>query len=601
MELTMNARISDGWDAEFLRSTAWEISERKPADAFTPLANHAALAMVHPCRGLAHWRISPEWIDETRCRRAEAWHNCRMVLRLYDVSYIAFNGLNANRMQDQPLPCICGQMFFQLPHAGTWQVGEVGFLLRNGEFIPAARSQTVSFPRASASSHGSQEALLVDDDLRCEAVANLWDQERILKERRIPVLRHPLRIAVLHTTLDESGRYEAPPEFVMQLATGLSRSGHEVHLVVPAGNIHAVEHAADGIRFHPVEARCDGSPLEAATAFCRAAEERFKELPPFDIVHVHEWLAGAGFHAPNSAKVCSLTSLESTRRNGTPPNALSLDIEDAERRAVNDAGLLLVPGWLHERAVAELRIDGAHVHGFAMEARAPNEWNCPIDYGQVKRDIRFGPMDRLILFIGPLEHAAGPDLLLDAMPIVLQRVPNLRLAYAGGGELFGELKDRARQRGIEYAVRFLGHVGRNHVVQLLRASEALALPSRYRTPFDDAVVDLARLAGRPVITTHGGPAHLIRHEETGIVTYDNPGSMVWALDRILGDPVNSQRMGENSGRNDNHAVSWGELAPRYLELCAASFPQLHQPRQRAEQPSAPAAENCACESKLERI
>jgi glycosyltransferase involved in cell wall biosynthesis len=100
------------------------------------------------------------------------------------------------------------------------------------------------------------------------------------------------------------------------------------------------------------------------------------------------------------------------------------------------------------------------------------------------------------------------------------------------------------------------------------------LPSRYRVPFDDAVVDLAHLAGRPVVTTHGGPAHLVRHEETGIITYDNPGSMVWALDRILGDPANSQRMGENGRRHDDHTVCWNEVAHRYLEMCAAEFPHL---------------------------
>ena len=121
-----------------------------------------------------------------RGRRADAWHNCRMVLRLYDVSYITFNGLNANHIQDQPLPCICGQLFFNLPHAGTWQLGEIGFLLSNGEFIPAARSNTVSFPRASTSSHGAQEALLVDERLQVETVNNVWEQETILKERRTP-------------------------------------------------------------------------------------------------------------------------------------------------------------------------------------------------------------------------------------------------------------------------------------------------------------------------------------------------------------------------------------------------------------------------------
>ena len=562
------------WDAEYLRSTAWDISERKPAEAFDPPENHVALAMVNPCRGFAHWRISLEWIDEMRRRRGGAWRDCRMVLRLYDVSYVIFNGLNANYIQDCSLPCACGQMFFTLHHAGTWQLGEVGFLLRNGEFIPAARSNTVSFPRASTSSHGAVDALLVEGNLQAETIGNIWDQQNILKERRTPRLRHPLRIALLCMTLDRSG----PPEFILKLATGLGESGHDVHILSPADGTTADRQWPAGVRFHGVAVRSDGTLREIADDFRRAADERLKELPPFDIVHVHEWLAGSGLRRDDCAKICSLSSLETTRRNGTEPTAASADIEEAERQVAGAADVVLVPGWLRDRAIRDLRIDGEHVFGFAMEGRLPNEWESPLDFGEVKREIHFGPLDRLVVFIGPLEYAAGPDLLLEALPVLLGRSPALRVAFAGGGEQFNSLERHTRHLGLEYAVRFLGHADRNRVIRLLRASEALVLPSRYRVPFDDAVVDLARLAGRPVITTHGGPAHLVRHEETGIVTYDNPGSIVWAIDRILGDPANAQRLGENGRRQENHAVSWNEVAHRYLELCTASFPGLSEMR-----------------------
>src|SRR5204862_6842175 len=104
---------------------------------------------------------------------------------------------------------------------------------------------------------------------------------------------------------------------------------------------------------------------------------------------------------------------------------------------------------------------------------------------------------------------------------------------------------RGHDAGVAQAVRCLGHVEGPQVARLLRSAEELALPSRNRVPQDDAVVDLARRASRPLITTHGGPAHLVRHEENGVITYDNPGSMVWALDRILGDPENAESMGRN--------------------------------------------------------
>ena len=213
-----------------------------------------------------------------------------------------------------------------------------------------------------------------------------------------------------------------------------------------------------------------------------------------------------------------------------------------------------------------------------MEGRVPNEWECPLDYGQVKREIGIGPVDRLLLFIGPLEHGAGVDLILEALPTLLGRYANLRLAYAGTGPMHGQLQHRADQLGVGFAVRVLGHVDDGRVKRLMRAAEALVLPSRYRVPFDDAVIDLARRAGRPVITTHGGPAHLVRHEENGVITYDNPGSMVWAGDRVLGDPAHGERMGQNGLRRSDGAVVWGEVARHYLDLCAVRFPDLTERR-----------------------
>jgi glycogen(starch) synthase len=272
--------------------------------------------------------------------------------------------------------------------------------------------------------------------------------------------------------------------------------------------------------------------------------------------------------------VLSLGSIEATRRNGAPPDDLSREIEKAEREAAHAADCTLTPDWLRERAAAELGIDAERVRAFPMEGRLPNEWERPLDYGQVKGEIGVGPLDQLILYVGPLEHAAGVDLLLEALPVLLRRAGNLRLAYVGMGWLYGALEHRARELGVAHAVRLLGHVEGPRLARLLRAAEALVLPSRYRVPFDDAVVDLARRAGRPVVTTHGGPAHLLRHEETGVVTYDNPGSMVWAVDRILGDPAHAERMGRNGRRADGSQPVWGEVARHYLELCAACFPEL---------------------------
>jgi glycogen(starch) synthase len=556
---------------EQLRRVAWEIGERNVAHAYTPAGAHVGLAAVAPGEGFAHWRIPQEWVDRTARQKGGAWHHCRLVLRLYDVSYIQFNGFNAHRIQDHTLPSLCGDLLFRLPRGGTWQLAEAGFLLRSGEFVPAARSRAVPFPPDAPSSRGGHDALLVNGHV--EDIANVWDQERILNERRRPRLRRRLRFAAIALGSLPSGQEGSAARFVSELAAGQAAQGHEVHVLVPASAALPADRQEAGVHYHALAVPPDGSPLERARDFGLAAAQRLRDLPSPDLLHLHEWMAALG-PRPECLAVLSLGSVEATRRDGTPLTPLSQEIEAAERAAALAAACVLTPGWLKERAAADLGLADGQVVAFPMEGRSANEWECPLDYGEVKREIHVGPVDRLLLFVGPLEHAAGADLLLEAMPVLRQRYHNLHLAYAGAGPMHGHLQHRAHELGVAGAVRLLGHVEEWRLKRLLRAAEALVLPSRYRVPFDDAVVDLARRARRPVVTTHGGPAHLVRHEENGIITYDNPGSMVWAGDRILGDPGHAERMGRNGRRGGDGTVVWGEVAQHYLALCAARFPEL---------------------------
>jgi glycosyltransferase involved in cell wall biosynthesis len=559
-------------DAHFLRRCAWEIGEKRAADQYRPPTNHVGLAMVNPAQGFAHWHISPEWVERTREHYRDSWHHCRMVLRLYDVSYIMFNGFNAHRIQDHPLAVLDGQLFFPVESAGTWLLAEPGFLLRKGEFIPAARSQVVHFPRLSASPHSEHTALLVEEDGTLAEVGNVWDQARIVAERNIPKLRDSLRIATFALESLGSGQQTLAGRFVSELAAAQCALGHAVHVFVPACGDFTSDFQREGVHYHPLNVAPSESCLELSRDFARAAEGALAAFPRFDLIHLHDWITGYAAWFGARTAVLSLSSIEATRRNGSPPAAISLEIERIERELSHKVRCLLVPHWLESRAIEELGLDAQRVHGFSMEGMPLDQWTAPLDYGHAKMEVGIGPLDRMLLFVGPMEHSAGVDLLVEALPVVLKRIPNARLAFAGAGYMTGPLGDRAGQLGVSHAVRLLGHVELPHLAKLLRAAEALILPSRCRLPFDDAVVGLARRARRPVVTTHGGPAHLVRHEENGIITYDNPGSMVWAMDRILGNSAQAEQMGRSGASVE--APSWAEAARHYFELCAQTFPEL---------------------------
>lgn len=557
-----------------LQRVAWEIGEEKPAEAYRSDANHTALGMVTPHQGFAHWCIQQTWIDQAARKKGEAWRQCRLVLRLYDVTLIDFNGFNAHRIQDLDLPGIAGHIFFTLARSGTCQLGEVGFLLRGGEFLPAARSQATSFASEAASPTGGQQALLVEQVGRMEEIGNIWDQERVLNERRKPALRKRLRLAAFTFEAFVRGQHGNVARFASELALHQNNLGHEVHVFTPPGGDFQTPQVIEGVHYHPVPVRWEGTPVEQALSFARATGTLLENLPAFDLFHIHEWMAGLAPWVGSRPTVLSLTSLEETRRQGAAASPLSREIQRLERQLAQGVDAVLTPDSLRERACNELGLGAGRVHPFPMEARLPDEWEYPLDMGKVKMGIGFGPFDRLIVYIGPLDYTAGVDLLVEALPTLINRCAGARLAFAGAGSMHGHLEGHARHLGIGHAVRVLGDLPRDAVIRLLRASEVLALPSRQRIPWDDAVVDMARRAGKPVVTTHGGPAHLVRHEENGIITYDNPNSMVWALERMLREPEHARQLGQNGKRGGSYSVSWSEVTSRYLELCARLFPEL---------------------------
>src|SRR5262249_43032196 len=161
---------------------------------------------------------------------------------------------------------------------------EVGFELRNGEFLPAARSRTVQFPPHAVSPRSDHAALLVDDRGRVEEIGNLWDQERVLTERRKPKLRKSLCIAAFAYESRATGQEGPLARFVSELAAGQTAQGHVVHVFVPASEQFSASRQVDGVHYQPLEVSGDGSPLDRALSFARAAEKRLADFPAFDLL-----------------------------------------------------------------------------------------------------------------------------------------------------------------------------------------------------------------------------------------------------------------------------------------------------------------------------
>lgn len=559
-------------DVEALRRHAWEIGSRRSHANYVCPDSYVNVCAVSPGEAFLVWRLQPAWIEATAERKRGAWNGARLVIRLYDVSYIHFNGFNAHRMRDVGIDAASGERLVPLPLAGTTQLAEIGYLLRSGEFVPGARSTAVCFPSATVSANHDVAALYVDDRLRPEPVASPWEGASYLRERSKPRLRAGLRIAMLSFQAGPGATQDPIATFVGSVGSELLQLGMQVHGFVPRREGFEQPVEVSGVLYHPLDLGDVQGPIEAGLAYARCLEARLSGLPAFDCFHVQDWMTGLVPWLATRPAIVALSSLEATRRNGSAVGDLSLQIEKLEADVARAADCVIVPPGLRERILA-MGLDDSRVHGFPMAGRPMDEWEVPFDAGRAKAEIGLAPSDRMLLFVGPLEWAAGPDLVVDALPTVVSRTAQARVVFVGCGPLRGELAERAHRIGVGHAVRLLGHVELPRLIPLLRAADALVLPSRQRVAHDHDVVGLARRAGRPVITTHGGPTQGVRHEHDGVLVYDNPPSLVWGMSRVLDDRRHADEMGRN-GLRQGEGASWSGVARMYADLCALTFAEL---------------------------
>lgn len=128
---------------------------------------------------------------------------------------------------------------------------------------------------------------------------------------------------------------------------------------------------------------------------------------------------------------------------------------------------------------------------------------------------------RVLGFIGSFYAYEGLDLLLTALPRILDQAPDVRVLLVGGGPQDEALKQQARQLGIADKVVFTGRVPHSEVNRYYDLVDALVYP-RHSMRLTELVTPLkpleAMAQGRLFVASDvGGHKELIRDGETGML------------------------------------------------------------------------------------
>jgi glycosyltransferase involved in cell wall biosynthesis len=147
-------------------------------------------------------------------------------------------------------------------------------------------------------------------------------------------------------------------------------------------------------------------------------------------------------------------------------------------------------------------------------------------------------------FVGRLDRAKGPDLLVDAAAILRDDDCLCRFFIVGDGPEKKRLERRIRNRGLDRLVMLAGL--REDPAAVMRAFDAAVVPSR-REAFGIAALELMRMKVPVIVSPVGGLPELVRQGQTGIVLPRlGPEEIAEAVQRLMRDGDLRKRLAEDA-------------------------------------------------------
>lgn len=171
-------------------------------------------------------------------------------------------------------------------------------------------------------------------------------------------------------------------------------------------------------------------------------------------------------------------------------------------------------------------------------------------------------------FIGSFYAYEGLDLLLAALPQLLQRQPGVRLLLVGGGPQESALKAQAAALGLADKVIFTGRVPHAQVQRYYDLIDVLAYP-RHSMRLTELVTPLkpleAMAQGRVLVASDvGGHRELICHGATGFLfKAGDAGALAQTLHTTLQDRADWPRVRQAGRRFVESERNWRASVARY--------------------------------------
>lgn len=170
-----------------------------------------------------------------------------------------------------------------------------------------------------------------------------------------------------------------------------------------------------------------------------------------------------------------------------------------------------------------------------------------------------------VLFVGRLIPRKGIKVLIDAVRILRQSVPNARLVIAGGSPMKRYIHTMKRYAGkMRVPATFLGYVPHRKLHQIYWLGDCFVCPSQKHESFGLVNVE-AMASGVPVIASSiGGIKEIIKHETNGLLVqrFSQPEGFANAMRKLAQNSEYAADLAARARADVLHQFSWEQSASR---------------------------------------
>jgi glycosyltransferase involved in cell wall biosynthesis len=162
----------------------------------------------------------------------------------------------------------------------------------------------------------------------------------------------------------------------------------------------------------------------------------------------------------------------------------------------------------------------------------------------IRGELDISPDTVVIGFLGRLSYVKGPDILLDAFCLLLERKPDCTLVFLGDGKMKQALISRAAKLGIDQKVKFPGF--KANVADYINAFDIAAITSR-QDAFGIAAIELMSMNVPLVSWNVYGLAEIVNHRKNALIPSENsPQRISDCLLELIKDATLRQSLTENA-------------------------------------------------------